>query len=482
MDKRTERRAPGKLLGLPLVLACGGSFLGFLDVTITILAIPNLATHLAGTSLRSLSWVITLYAVMFAALLAPAGRLADVIGRRRLYLVGVAVFGTGSLLSALAPNLGALLAARAIQGVGAALLMPASLAIVLSDIAPDRRTAAIGLWSASASVAAAIGPSLGGLLVDTFGWRALFLINVPAVVALLYFARRLPARATLRGLLPDIPGTALLIAGVGLLVVAVTEVRVWRWTSPATLVCVGAGVVALASAIGRSRRHPVPALEIGLWRNPTYAAANLVSVAFGAVLYAWLLLGVLFLTSVWHYSELRAGLAMTPGAIAAAAVGIGIGRVRRKPSARVLTTGGALLLGAIGLVLSLVLPTHPHYLALWLPTGIVIGAAIASVSVGVSSAAALSVQPESFAGAVGLNVAARQFGGALGVAAMTALVAGSPSTTTSFARVYLLGAIVMVVAAALGLRLGRNPVSAPMSSPPLTAVPQLTTTEGETPS
>src|SRR4051812_5570567 len=221
-DPETQMTSLAPSSRLPLLLACGGSFLAFLDVTITNLAVPDLAGDFSA-GVTSLSWVVTLYTILFAAVLAPAGRLADVVGRRRLFVAGVATFTAASLLAALAPSLGVLLAARAVQGVGAALLMPASLAFVLADTPPAQRPMAIGLWSASASVAAAAGPALGGVLVDSVGWRSLFCINVPIGIWLVWRTRRLPAAAERGGRLPDAVGTVLLAAGVGLVVLGVTE-------------------------------------------------------------------------------------------------------------------------------------------------------------------------------------------------------------------------------------------------------------------
>src|SRR5215208_5474349 len=311
----------------PLLLACGGSFLAFLDVTITNLAVPDLGADFS-VGVTSLSWVVTLYTILFAALLAPAGRLADVVGRRRLFVAGVTTFTAASLVAAIAPTFGLLLAARAVQGVGAARMMPASLAFVLADTPPERRPAAIGLWSASASVAAAAGPALGGMLVDTLGWRALFCINVPVGAWLSWRAWRLPATAAAdsRGRLPDVIGTALIAGAVGLLVLGVTEGQTWGWGSAATITSIAAAVVLAALALLRSARHARPAIEIGLWSNRTYASANVVSLLFGVGLYASLLLGVLYLVQVWRYSELEAGLAMTPAAVFSAVVGIAIGR------------------------------------------------------------------------------------------------------------------------------------------------------------
>jgi EmrB/QacA subfamily drug resistance transporter len=463
----------------PLLLACGGAFLAFLDVTITNLAVPDLAGDF-DVGVTSLSWVVTLYTILFAALLAPAGRLADVIGRRRLFVAGVTTFTVSSLLAAIAPTFGLLLAARAVQGVGAALMMPASLAFVLADTPPERRTAAIGMWSASASVAAAAGPALGGVLVDAFGWRVLFLINVPIGAWLAYRAWRLPATAAAeaRGRVPDVAGTALIAGAVGLLVLGVTEGQNWGWGDVATIASLSAAVVLGAAALMRSARHARPAIEIGLWRNRTYASANVVSLLFGVGLYASLLLGVLFLVEVWGYSELEAGLAMTPGAVFSAVVGIAIGRSARKPSPRVLVFAGGMTIAATSAALALWLPEHPHFLTAWLPGGFGLGVGMGAISVGVSSAAALSVAPQRFAAATGLNIAARQVGGALGVAVLAVILDGRTAGDGAepFLLVYWMMAAVCVGAALAGLRLvlpaaaaAAAPVAAGASSSPAPA-------------
>lgn len=448
---------------LPLVLACGGSFLAFVDVTITNLAVPDLAVDF-GVGVGSLSWVVTVYAVLFAALLPPAGRLADVIGRRRLFAVGVGVFTVASALAAAAPNLGLLLVARAVQGVGAALLMPASLAFVLADTPPERRPLAIGLWSASASVAAAVGPALGGVLVDLVGWRSLFCVNLPIGAWLFWRTLRLPFVPERAGRLPDLLGAGLVAGAVGLLVLAITEAPTWGWSNPATLVALAAAAVFAVAALVRAAGHQLPAIEVDLWRNRTYATANLCSLFFGAALYASLLLGVLFLVDVWGYSELEAGLAMTPGAIASAAVGVSIGRLRRKPSPRVLVLGGALLIAATSVALALWVPGDRHFLTIWLPGGLGLGFGMGAVSVGVSSAAALSVEPARFAGATGLNIAARQVGGAIGIAILAAILEASTVTEDlqPFRNVYWMMAGACLVTALLGLRLR-------LAIPPVTA-------------
>ena len=390
----------------------------------------------------------------FAAALAPLGRLADVLGRRILFVGGVTVFTASSLAAALAPDVEVLLVARGVQAVGAAAMIPSSLGIVLAHSAPERRVAALGLWTASASVAAVAGPVVGGALVEVFDWRALFLVNVPLGVALAAAALRLPRGDRQSGRLPDLAGSLVLGGAVGLVVLAVTEGEDWGWGSPAVVGSLVIGVVGLAAVVLRSRRHPVPALEVSLWKHPTYATANVVSVLFGVALYSWLLVMTIFLIDVWGYSTLEAGLAVTPGAAASAVVSIGLSRSTRRPSARALVLAGSAALGVSGLWLGLGLPAEPAYLLWIVPAGLLGGAGTGAISVGVSSAASLSAPPASFAAATGLNMAARQVGGGLGVGVMVALLAAAGTDPVAGPRsVYLMSALACAAMVLLAPRL-----------------------------
>ena len=323
-----------------LTLAAGAAFLALLDVTVVNLAIPALGRAYPSTSVTSLSWVITAYATLFAALLAPAGRLADVVGRRRLYRVGVGGFAGLSLVCALSPSIPVLLVARAVQGAFAATMIPASLAILLADTPVERRGNSVALWSAAGAFAAAVGPSVGGVLVHAFGWRSLFVINVPAGLALAAGAGILPRTATARTRLPDALGTVLLACGIGLTALGLSQGSVWGWGDARTIASLAGGVAGTVAAIQRSWRMPVPAIDTSLWKHRTFAWANGASLLYGASLYAWMLLGVLVLTELWHYSELQAGLAMTPGAIAASVAAVVVGR-RATPRTAVVAGAGA---------------------------------------------------------------------------------------------------------------------------------------------
>ncbi|MFG3103447.1 DHA2 family efflux MFS transporter permease subunit [Streptomyces sp. NPDC048182] len=437
-----------------LLLASSATFLAVLDVTIVNLAIPDLHDDFPGSDLADLSWVITVYATVFAALLAPAGRLADVIGRRSLFTAGIGVFTALSLACALAPNIPLLLAARALQGAGAALMIPASLAIVLTDTPLERRRAAIGQWSAASAFAAAVGPALGGVMVDALGWRSLFLINVPFGLLLLLRANLIPRTTRPEGSkLPDVVGTVLLGVGVGLLSLGISKGSDWGWGDTATLGCLAAGAVAMAVTLLRSRTHAAPAVETGLWRSRTFALANLSVFFYGACLFAWLLVGVLYVTSVWHWSELKAGLAVTPGAFAATLVALYSGKIQTKYGPRAVVVAGAVILAGTGFFLAFTLPDEPRFLDYWLPTGILAGAGMGAITTGTSTAAALSVSPLRFAAATGLNQTARQVGGAFGIATLATLLSDANADAADFGHVLLFCSIVTVISGVAGLGL-----------------------------
>jgi hypothetical protein len=276
------------------------------------------------------------------------------------------------------------------------------------------------------------------VLVDTVGWRALFLDNVPVGLAIVAGTRLIPRSATSRRRLPDAAGTLLLGAGIAAAALGISQGPEWAWSDERTIGALVAAALAVAAALWRSTRHAVPAIEIGLWRSRRFAAANLASLLYGAALFPWMLVGVLFLIEVWGYSPLEAGLAMTPGALVAAVVALRAGPVVARRGPWSVIAGGALVLAAAGLVCVVALPEQPRFLTLWLPLAVPIGIGTGAITTGVSTAAALSVPPERFAAAVGLNQTGRQIGGALGVAALAALLAdaGPGSGAGPFTHVY----------------------------------------------
>jgi EmrB/QacA subfamily drug resistance transporter len=442
-----------------LAVACAAAFLAMLDATVANLAVADLRADFPEVAVGDLSWVVTIYAITFAALLAPGGRIADLVGRRALLGIGATLFTIMSIAAAAAPSLGVLLAARALQGAGAAAMLPASLAVVLADTPPQRRAAAIGVWGASSALAAAAGPAIGGVLVDVAGWRSVFFITIPAGLAVMAGTQVLPmagARTQARDHAPDVLGIVALGAAIGALALGVSRGAAWGWGDARTIATIGGGLLGLLGVLLRSARHPAPAVEVGLWRVRAFALANLASLLYGAVLFSWMLVGVLVITQVWGYTPLQAGLAMTPGAIVAAVVALRAGPVVQRSGPRPVVVGGLLVLAATAAWIGLAVDDQAAFWSLWLPASIPLGVGMGAVVTGLSSAAALSVGPPQFAAGVGLNQAARALGGALGVAALATILRGTdPAAAASYRGVYEMCTILLLAAGAVacGLKL-----------------------------
>jgi EmrB/QacA subfamily drug resistance transporter len=408
-----------------LALSCVATFMIFLDATIVNVAFPDLRESFPGSSLATLSWVINAYAVVFAALLMPAGRLADLLGRRRLFMLGTALFAISSAVCAVAPSAGVLIAARIVQGAAAAAMLPTAFALLVDELPAEQHGRAIAAWGAAGSFAAAAGPSLGGLMVDLVDWRLVFVVNVPVGAAAVAAAARLLRRDDRAGggALPDLLGTALLAGGVGLVTLGITKGEDWGWTSEATLGALAGGAGVAAWALLRARGQPVPAIETSLWRIRPFAIVNLASLVFGVALFGFLLIGVLFLTTVWRYSVLEAGLAVSPGALGAVLVAPLAARICARRGVRAAAVPGALLFAGVCAWVVLAIGERPEFVALWLPTGTLGGIALGLVAVALATGAATSLPPASLGAGIALNQTARQLGGALGVAGLVALLA-----------------------------------------------------------
>ncbi|HST43023.1 MAG TPA: DHA2 family efflux MFS transporter permease subunit [Conexibacter sp.] len=444
--------------GPAIAVASAATFVAFLDVTVVNVALPDLQRDFPGDSLVALSWVVAIYGVLFAALLTPAGRLADVVGRKTVFLGGFAAFTLTSALCALAPSVPLLIALRALQGASAAFMIPAALGIVLAVSRPEKRAAAVGLWGATTSIAAALGPALGGLLIDGWSWRAVFLINVPIGLAVLWAGwRLLPSLRLGARQLPDLLGSLLLAAGFALVLVALTETAQWGWLDGRTFACALAGLLLLVVVWRRTRTHAAPAVDTSLWRNRVYAAASVGAALYGVALFAWMLACVLFVTGVWGYSIVEAGLAITPGAFSSAGAAVLAGRAIERRGPAPVVAIGALLFAAAGVWCTLGIGETPQFLTFWLPLGIVGGAGMGSATVGLTAAGARALPPEQFAAGTGLLMTARQLGGALGVAALAAILDAGDGSLASFRGVFAMCTAATVLTAISALWLMRPP-------------------------
>jgi EmrB/QacA subfamily drug resistance transporter len=401
-------------------------FLSVLDLFIVNIAFPDLARDFPGTELSGLSWVLTAYAILYAAVLVPAGRLGDLYGRRRLFVGGLALFTLGSALCAVAPSIQTLVAARVLQGIGAAALTPNSLGLVLPMFPPEKRSTVIGAWAGIGAVGASIAPPLGGLLVEV-SWRLIFIVNVPLGLIAIVLALRLApevrdARATR---LPDIAGIALLVAAVGLLTLGLTQGPHWGWDERVI------GAFALAAVLGavflrRCARHPAPVVELSLLRVPAFALAGLSTLLFSAG-FAGLLLGnVLFFTQVWDYPVLQAGFAFAPGPLLAATTAFTSGRLAdgRQPAAFGAVGGFVFAAGCLWFISQV--GTDPAYLGEILPGQVLTGIGVGLLLPSFTATAAATLKPDQLATGIGVQTMCRQIGAALGLASWVAIV-GTPA-------------------------------------------------------
>jgi EmrB/QacA subfamily drug resistance transporter len=442
-----------------VLIACAGAFVAFLDTTIVNIAFPDISESFAGSGRDALSWVLDGYFVVIAALLVPAGGLADRFGHKRIFLIGVAGFTASSLLCAVAPSLELLIAARVLQGIGAALIAPASLAIVLDCFPIERRAAGVGLWGAAAAAAAATGPTLGGALVELADWRLVFLVNLPLGAAILLAGRsRLTERPDLDSRLPDLPGAGLLALALALITLGIIEGNDWGWSAPATLACFAVGAALLAAVVTRSRRHPRPVVEPELFAHPSFRLGNLGTLLFSAAFFSIILGNVLFLTGIWGYTVLQAGLATLPGPAWSTVVSGPAGKLADRFGHRAVVVPGAVLFAAGILVLRSAGP-EPDWLGLWLPgatlTGIGIGLAFPTLG----SAAVRDVPDDRFATASAVNAAFRQIGAVLGTALLVTIVGEPETLTESLAaadRAYMFAVVVALASGAVALALGKR--------------------------
>ena len=258
-----------------LAIVAAGVFMAALDVTIVNIAFPAIADEFAPASLSSLSWILNAYAIVFAALLVPAGRIADRVGRKRSFLAGLGVFVVASALSAAATSPEMLVAFRIVQAVGAAFLVPTSLALLLPEFPASKRAVAVGIWGAAGGVAAALGPSLGGLLVEA-SWRWVFLVNVPFGLLAGYAGARVltEAREPSGSRRPDMLGALLLALGVGALALGIVKGPEWGWDGERVIGSFAVSALLLVAFVVRSARHPAPVVELSLFRIRSFSAAS----------------------------------------------------------------------------------------------------------------------------------------------------------------------------------------------------------------
>ncbi|NGP08210.1 MFS transporter [Rhodococcus sp. 14C212] len=443
-------------IGPLLAVLSGAPFVASLDLFVLNVALGDIGTSYPGSSLGELSWVLSGYAIVYAALLVPLGRWADRIGRRRGFLVGLGLFTAASAACALSPSLWVLVVCRLFQAVGAAALTPAALGLLVSAVPEARRAGAVRIWAATGAAAAAFGPVVGGLLVEV-SWRWAFLINVPIGILLLVVALRVvpDLRPVDTGARLDLAGAALLTLGIGALALGLVQGPEWGWADVRIVAAFVVAVGALLLFAHVDARHPAPLIEPSLLAVRPFSWSNVTALIFSATFAAGLLANVLWVQQVWGYSALRTGLAVAPGPLMVplfAAVGQVLAR-RFTPGA--IAAAGCVLWGAgAGLVLATVGPEPEYVTALlpgWLLGGVGVGLALPTIL----SAATAQLPPARTATGSAIVTMSRQLGTVLGISVLVAILGAGDDAVSAFRfSWWTIAAVAVVAALAAG---GMNP-------------------------
>ncbi|MEA2210558.1 MAG: hypothetical protein QOF83_506 [Solirubrobacteraceae bacterium] len=413
-----------------LILSCLAQFMVILDVSVVNVALPAIRGALHFTEV-DLQWVVNAYTVTFAGFLLLGGRAADLLGRRRVFVSGLILFGAASLAGGFASDQGLLIAARAVQGLGAAVIAPASLSILTTTFTEGpARNRAVGIWGAMGGAGGAAGVLLGGILTDALSWRWILFINVPIAIVAAVLAQRMIAegRDTSRARNFDLAGALAATVGLSLLVLGIVRTDQTGWGSPETLALIAAGAILLAAFVlieGRFASHPLMPLRI--YRSRALSAANVVVLLVGGATFGmWFFLS-LYLQQVLGYSPIRAGLAFLPmtlciviGSTVASRV---VQRVGTKP---LLVTG--MTAQAIGLLLFAGVPVDGRYVNDILLASLLVAIGIGLSFVPATIAAVAGVAPGEAGLASGLVNTARMFGGALGLAVLAAIATGQTNS------------------------------------------------------
>jgi len=459
-------RAQHKWLALALLATV--QFMVVLDIAIVNVALPSIKVDL-GFSQENLQWVISAYALMFGGFLLLGGRAADLLGRRRLFVAGLIVFSVASLVSGLAWSDEALILARAAQGLGAAIITPAALSILMTTFAEGReRNTALGVWGAVGAFGAVAGVLLGGILTDWLSWEWIFYINVPvglAALALTPLLLRESRDAYVNSF--DVPGAVLVTSGLVTLVYAITQASDYGWTSFATIGLFTAAIVLLGSFVAWESRAREPLMPFSIFRIRTVSAANLAGLVLGTVTFSMFLMLTLYMQQVLAYSPMKTGvayLAVAGTAIVWSTVAAQlVNRVGVKP-----TIAAGMTLLTVGLLYFTQVSVDGSYVSDLLPGFLIIGAGLGFSFVPISIAALAGVAPSEAGLASGLFNTSQQIGGALGIAALSTVATSTTgdavatgtalptALTEGFEAAFIWGAVVAALGIVVALVLVRS--------------------------
>lgn len=443
-------------------VACMAVFLVSMDGTMLFAAFSALRAGFPQATAADLSWVLNAYTVVYAATLIPSGGLADRHGRKRVFLVGVALFLAASVACGLAVSVEWLVAARVLQAMGAALLTPASLSLVLAAFPIGKRAVAVSLWGAVGGLAAAVGPSLGAFVIASLGWQWAFYLNVPLGIFAIWRGATLltEAKQPALGRPLDLMGIGLLIVGIGALALSVVQAGSPNWSRHELLNAAGIGSASVIGFVVWARVAPAPLVDLGLFRNATYRYVNLATLTFGTAFSMMFFAFFFFMNSIWHYSLPLAGVAMAPGPLLVVPVAAMSGRLASRHGHRPLLVVGGLIYAASAVWFLLVPGAEPAYLTHWLPGMLFSGIGVGMVLPSLSGAAVSHLPSDQYAVGGAINQTIRQIGSVMGVALTVLLLGGTSVQRIDFNAVYLCHMGLALLTAVLCLPVNTLPAAA----------------------
>jgi EmrB/QacA subfamily drug resistance transporter len=403
-----------------LAAMCFALFMIMLDNTVVNVALPSIQRDL-GASLSGLEWTVNIYTLTFAVLLVTGGRLGDILGRRRMFLFGVVVFAVSSAAIGFAPSQGWLVAGRALQGAGAAFMMPATLSIITVTFPPEERGKAIGTWAGVSALALAIGPVVGGALTEYVSWRAIFFLNLPvavgAVIVTLFAAQESRDESSRHSI--DWPGIAAISTGLTALVLALVEGNAWGWGSPEIVALLLTAAVGLTGFALVERRVPEPMVDFSLFRSRTFLGANAIAFIVTFSMLAMFFFTALYMQNILGYSAIEAGVRFLPSTLMIVLIAPLAGRLADRIGPRLPMVVG-LSLTSLALFLQTRIDVGTGY-GLLLPAFVLMGIGMALVMSPMSTAAMNAVAHQKAGVASGILSMSRMVGGTFGVAVLGAL-------------------------------------------------------------
>lgn len=434
-------------------------FMASLDTTILYAGFNNILQSFPNSKATDLSWAMSGYSIVYAAMLIPAGGIADKYGRKKTFMLGTLLFITASFACGASLSVFWLIVARVFQSIGACLLSPAALALVLDAFPKEKRMIAMGAWGAVGALAAALGPGIGSYIIDVGGWEWAFFINIPIGIFCIWQSAKIlhesvQPREKMR---LDWLGMLQLIIGVGAIAFGIVEMKSADWNPSELVGIILLGLVIILSYIPWAKVNPEPLFDLSLFKNKTFLFANLAGITFGIAFSIMFFSFFFWMKNIWHYSQTLAGAAIMPGPLTVVPTALIAGKIASKIGHRPLLITGAITYALSGIWFLLVPDANPSYLSDWLPGLLLSGMSVGLVMPSLSAAAVFGLPPKDYAVGSAINHAVRQIGTVIGVSITVLFLAKSQLQIADFIPTYSIHIALALITAMLCIPINTHP-------------------------